>query len=65
MPVSEKVELLKWASMWLTPYVTPEDIEHERQQMEAKYQRKLAVHEVEIVLRSGAKCTRIEWRVVE
>ena len=33
--------------------------------MEMKHKVKLAVHEVEIVLRSGAKCTRIEWKVIE
>ena len=58
------VELLDYASMWITTRVTPDDVEHERQQMEAKYQKNLAVHQVEIVTRSGVPCTRIEWRVV-
>jgi len=61
---SETVELLKYASMWLTTAVSQEDIEHERQQMEAKYDCKLAVHQIEHVTRSGAHCTRVEWRVV-
>jgi len=62
---SKTVELLDYASMWITPRVHDDDIEHERQQMEAKYRKKLAVHQVEIVSRSGAQCTRIEWRVIE
>lgn len=62
---SKTVELLDYASMWITPHVHTDDIEHERQQMEAKYKKKLAVHHIEIVSRSGAQCTRIEWRVIE
>lgn len=58
------VELLDYASMWITTRVTKDDIEHERQQMEAKYHKNLAVHQVETVTRSGVPCTRIEWRVV-
>jgi hypothetical protein len=56
------VELLDYASMWITTHVNTEDIEHERQQMEAKYHRKLAVHEVTYPTRSGVLCTRVEWK---
>jgi hypothetical protein len=63
--MSKIVELLDYASMWITPRVHDDDIEHERQQMEAKYKKKLEVHQREIVTRSGAQCTRVEWRVVE
>jgi hypothetical protein len=62
---SKTIELLDYASMWITPNVHADDIEHERQQMEAKYRKKLAVHTREIVSRSGAQCTRIEWKVVD
>ena len=61
---SRTVELLKYASMWLTTSVAQDDIEHERQQMEAKYDCKLAVHQIEVVMRSGVACTRVEWEVV-
>lgn len=62
---TKTVELLDYASMWITPNVRDDDVEHERQQMEAKYKKKLEVHTREIVSRSGAQCTRIEWRVIE
>lgn len=64
MSSSRTVELLDYASMWFTTRVHQEDIEHERQQMEAKYRKKLAVHQRETVTRSGVECTRIEWKVV-
>ena len=59
------VEILEVASCWMIASVHPDDVEHERQQMEAKYRVKLAVHEVERVPRSGVVTTRITWKVVD
>lgn len=60
----EQVTLLKWSSMWLTTNVLPEDIEHERQQLEAEYRVSIALHHRETVMRSGVPCTRVEWKVI-
>ena len=43
---------------------TPEDIEYERQAMEAAYGEKLTVFRVTHETRSGAKVTRVEWEVM-
>lgn len=40
---------------------TPDDIEFERQALEAEYHQQLKVFEVESVTRSGARCTRVSW----
>ena len=55
------VELLKQASLFLF-VATPDDIEHERQQMERWHGEQLVVFDVEIVTRSGARCTRVTWQ---
>ena len=58
---SHTVELLDEGSLFL--YVaTPDDIEHERQQMEARHRQALAVHEVSHPTHSGARCTRVTWK---
>jgi hypothetical protein len=57
------VELLEVASMWLHACVPVSDIEHEREQLQAKYKSKIAVHEIERVTRSGVICTRVTWKV--
>jgi hypothetical protein len=55
------VDLLEQASLFL--YVaSPEDIEHERQAMEALHRQVLKVYDVEVVTRSGARCTRVTWQ---
>jgi len=59
---SHTVELLDKASLWFTTSVTAEDIEHERQQMEAIVHQKLAVHEIEHPTHSGVVCTRVTWK---
>jgi hypothetical protein len=59
---SQTVDLLGKASLWLTTKVTAEDIEHERQQMEALVHQKLAVHEIEHPTHSGTVCTRVTWK---
>jgi hypothetical protein len=61
---SHTVELLDEASLWFTTSVTKDDIEFERQQMEAKHRRQLAVHEIEHPTHSGCKCTRVTWKVL-
>lgn len=53
--------VIEEASLFLT-IATPQDIEFERQAMEARHNCKLAVHNVETVTRSGARCTRVTWR---
>jgi hypothetical protein len=60
---SKTVDLLDQASLFLH-IATPKDIEHERQQMEAQYDRQLAVHEIEHPTHSGARCTRVTWEVL-
>jgi hypothetical protein len=58
---SQTVDVLDEGSLFL--YVAkPDDIEHERQQMEVRHQQQLAVHEIETVTHSGARCTRVTWR---
>jgi hypothetical protein len=58
------VELTDWGSLFL--YVaTPEDIEFERQRVEAEYGRKVAAYRVTSETRSGARVTRVEWEFVE
>ena len=53
--------LLDQASLFLH-IATPDDIEHERQQMEYLHRQQLAVHDIEVVTRSGARCTRVTWQ---
>jgi len=62
--MSKMVEILEVASTWLTTKVTPDDIEHEKQQLEAKYDRQLDVHQTMIVHHSGVPCLRVEWKVI-
>ena len=62
MADSKTVELLDAASLFLH-IANADDIEHERQQMEAQYREKLAVHEVTYPTHSGARCTRVTWEV--
>ena len=57
------VELLDATSLFL--YVAnPDDIEHERRQMEAQHHCKLEVFEITYPTHSGARCTRVSWAVV-
>lgn len=55
------IDLLDQASLFLH-IATKDDIEHERQQMEYLHGKQLAVHDIEITTRSGARCTRVTWR---
>jgi hypothetical protein len=59
---SRTVELLDAASLFLW-VATPEDIEQERQRLEAEHDKTLAVHEIEHPTHSGARCTRVTWEV--
>lgn len=54
------VELLEFASLFLH-IATPDDIEHERQQIEALHEQQLAVYRISHPTRSGTRCTRVEW----
>ena len=51
------------ASAWLSGCVDKDDIEQERQHLEAKYHRKIAVNDVERLTRSGGIITRVTWRL--
>jgi len=53
------------ASAWLSGCVDKDDIEQERQHLEAKYHRKIAVNDVERLTRSGGIITRVTWRLDE
>ena len=57
------IDVLDEASLFLH-IATPDDIEHERQQMEYLQGQVLAVHDIEIVTRSGARCTRVTWKIL-
>ena len=61
MADSRTIDLLDEGSLFLH-IATPDDIEHERQQMEARHRQALAVHAIETVTRSGTRCTRVTWR---
>ncbi|MEY9235348.1 hypothetical protein ABIF78_007671 [Bradyrhizobium japonicum] len=60
---TQTVELLLYGSLFLRT-VTDEDIEYERQRIEAECDRRIEVYRVTQETRSGARCTRVEWRVV-
>jgi len=60
---SQTLELLPTASLFLH-IATPEDIEQEMLSLEHEHGLTLRVHSNETVTRSGARCTRIEWEVV-
>jgi hypothetical protein len=55
------IDVLDLASLFLC-IATPDDIEHERQRMEAELGERIAVHDIETVTRSGTRCTRVIWR---
>lgn len=58
---SETVNLLKHNTLFLH-VATPDDIEAERTYLEALHRERLEAFEVEIVTRSGARCTRVTWK---
>lgn len=58
---SKTIDLLDEGSLFL--YIAkPDEIEHERQQMEYLHRQQLAVHCIETVTRSGVRCTRVTWQ---
>jgi hypothetical protein len=57
------VELLDAASLFLF-VASLDDIDQERQQMEAIHECDLLVHEVTYPTHSGARCTRVTWRCI-
>jgi len=59
-----EVKLLQYESLFLKT-ATPEDVEFERQQLEAMHQCKLQVFRQTHETRSGAPVTRIEWEIFE
>jgi hypothetical protein len=61
--MEEKIELLDYASLFLT-LAKPVDIEYEKEQLEAIHECKLEAYRVTTETRSGALVTRIEWRVL-
>jgi hypothetical protein len=60
----DAVTVLEEASLFLST-ASPDDIEHERQEMESRHKCRLAIHESESVTRSGAICTRVTWRILD
>ena len=59
------VELLDAASVFMFDS-TDDDVELERQRLEAMHGKKLAVHETSYPSYSGARrCRRVEWKVIE
>lgn len=64
MPLTATLHyILPFRSLFLT-VVGPEDVEAERQALEAQYHIKIAAHEVAIVTRSGTSCTQVTWEEV-
>lgn len=57
------VELTDYGSLFLH-VASAEDVELERQRVEAEYGRKVAAYRVTHETRSGAKVTRVEWEFV-
>jgi hypothetical protein len=55
------VDLLEVNSLFLW-IATPEEIEAERQAMEAEHKCCLAVYDVNYETRSGARVTRVVWQ---
>jgi hypothetical protein len=55
------INILEEASLFLH-IATPDDIEHEREQMEARHDTQLEVLDVEHLTRSGTRMTRVTWR---
>lgn len=56
-----QIDLLDFASLFLW-VASEDDIEFERQRLEASYDYPVAVFEVEHPTLSGARCTRVSWR---
>lgn len=63
MANSHTINLLDEASLFLH-VATPDDIEHERQQMEYRHRLPLGIHTIEVVTHSGTRCTRVTWEVL-
>jgi hypothetical protein len=59
----ETVELLAHSSLFLK-IATPEDIEFEREQLEAMHECRLEVYRKTHETRSGAPVTCVEWRIL-
>jgi hypothetical protein len=57
------IETTDYGSLFLH-VATKEDIEYERQRVEAEYGRKVAVYRITFETRSGAKVTHVEWEFV-
>lgn len=59
-----EIKLLAHSSLFLK-IATPEDIEFEREQLEAMHECKLKVFRQTTGTRSGARVTCVEWEIVE
>ena len=59
-----EINLLKYGSLFLK-VVSEDEIEFERQYLEAVHGKKLKVFRQTNETRSGARVTRVEWEVVE
>ena len=60
----EAVELLRYGSRFLKR-ATEDDIEFERQQLEAMHKCRLEPHNVTHDFMSGTPVTRVEWRIID
>ncbi|MBO0719049.1 MAG: hypothetical protein J2P55_17200 [Rhizobiales bacterium] len=56
-----KIDVLDFASLFLW-VASKDDIEFERQRLEATYQHPIEVFEIEHPTLSGARCTRVSWK---
>lgn len=59
-----EVKLLEYSSLFLKT-ATPDDIEFEKQQLEAMHKCLLQPFRVTHETRSGAPVTRVEWEIIE
>jgi hypothetical protein len=64
MNEGREVRLLRYESLFLTT-ASDDDVEFERQQLEAKHELKLEVFRKTHETRSGAPVTRVEWEIIE
>jgi hypothetical protein len=56
--------VLDFASLFFC-IATPDDIEAERQRLEAEHGIKIAVFDITYPTHSGARCTRVAWKEQE
>jgi len=63
-PTCEVINQLRLASLWPGAIATTGEIEDERQRVEALHQCRIEAHQVTYPTLSGARSTRVEWKIV-